>query len=388
MRKSLAVFIIMLFIVIISSCSELYDPLRDANVPWDTGGSTFGIYCEDVPISIIWDTDAKMDIWQGIGISDQSAVIKEGTKAWQLVSSLNSWIGMGIRVNPITSSRDLSQYDGGKIHFDYKGTRGFKVGIKSVVGTNAQEAWVRASLMTAYGLQTNDTWCEVNIPISALIYDNPYLDLANINQFFMWVDENSQTGTVYYLDGIYWSKDYYGPAADHYTPTNFGLYSDTVENSVLWDNNCKLDIWSDYDSGMELTNIQTNAFEGLNCWKMTGTGTNWTGMGIRFNPVTEYNDMSEYALGALHFAIKGTNSFSVGIKSGTANKIWITSSQLSNLGYLPDGNWHELTIPMTNFSGIDFTHISQYFMFMCDASLGYDIGIVFYLDNIYWSLTN
>ena len=394
MKKYLSLAFFILLSALFCSCSDLYDPQRDSNIPWGSV-KTFGIYCENIPVAVKWDNDTKMDIWYDAGaamtVQDMVSGAAEGSKYWKL-TGVSNWMGMGIRANPLSETRDLTAFDGGQIHFWYKGTKGFQIGIQSCSNSDVQKAWVPSSLMMYYGLKTNDTWSEVSVPISAFVYNNPLINLSYMQQYFMWMANASfgyVTGDVHSIDGIYWSKDYYGPAADHYTPTNFGLYSDSVESSVSWDDNCKLDIWADYYAAMQLTNIQTGAFEGANCWQLTGTG-DWMAMSIRYNPDTAFNDMSYYALGALHFSVKGTNWFKVGIKSGIASpaEAWITTNQLSAMGYVPDGNWHEMIIPLTNFTGINFNEISQYFMFVCDANLGYNTNIVFYLDHIYWCLTN
>ncbi len=381
-------FIVMILLLsFLSSCSDL-DIGNDMRRPWGMGDATFGIFCETVPLGVQWNVDTALDIWydSGGGMTlDEVGGAPGGIYCWKLTGT-GTWMGFGVRTEPLVNYRNLNAFRNGRLHFWHKGTKGFKVGIKSTTN-NSGEVWLSSSRLISYGLKLDGSWSEVNIPLSAFRAANSNLNLSNMNQYFMWVADTGfgySAGDVHYLDEIYWKSDYSGPTNDSFDATNYGLYSDSVETSVVWDNNCKLDIWSDYNAAIILTNITGDSGEGPNSWKLTGTGE-WMGMGIRVNPEGTYSDMAEYAQGSLRFMVKGTNSFRIGLKSGASTTNWMGPVQISNLGYIPDGTWRTVVIPMTHFTNVDFTKISQYFMFVCDAGLGYQNGIVFYLDHVYWS---
>lgn len=65
-----------------------------------------------------------------------------------------------------------------------------------------------------YGYCTNDTWCQVSIPVSAFLAANPALDLRLITAGFVISDVYSRTGKnegtaglpKVYVDGIHWSR--------------------------------------------------------------------------------------------------------------------------------------------------------------------------------------
>ena len=66
------------------------------------------------------------------------------------------------------------------------------------------------------------------------------------------------------------------------------------------------------------------------------------------NPTQPTADMSPYAEGSLHFAVKGSAA-GIGVMlcspnqgSGTAPLI-----NLADKGYPPDGEWHEITVPIS-----------------------------------------
>jgi hypothetical protein len=63
-------------------------------------------------------------------------------------------------------------------------------------------------------------------------------------------------------------------------------------------------------------------------------------------------DLTPYAGGSLHLAVKG-NSPSIGVMLSSTNQFAGTAPliDLATKGYLPDSLWHEITIPVSEFSG-------------------------------------
>ncbi|MCK4907148.1 MAG: hypothetical protein KAS64_06340 [Spirochaetes bacterium] len=172
----------------------------------------------------------------------------------------------------------------------------------------------------------------------------------------------------------------------------FGIYSDLIPVSVLWDVDTEMHNW---EERAEVGDIGTDTFEGFVSLKMKGTNTSWFGIGIIVKPdnPANYNDMSIYSNGHFNFAYKGTKNFKVGMSSGTTSAtddVWFFSDvTLSNFGLKLDGNWCEISIPMTNLIAdkvtFDITGIRQYFMFAADAGLGYTVGDVHYIDNVHYT---
>jgi hypothetical protein len=343
----------------------------------------FGIYTETLPMTVAWNSNVTKEIWRGLTLEEVKKGAGEGYYYWKLTSTGQTWMGMAVKPLPAKTCLDMSVFSNGSLNFMYKGTNGFKVGIKS--GTN-DEAWIPSSHLRDFGFSDDGAWHEIVIPLTAF----KGVGLTNISYFFMFSSDSSRgmlPGSVYSIDNIYWSRKYFGPLTNRYEDTNFGIFSDTAESGVEWDRDSKLDIFFDHHGGLKIVDLVKGAGGGMNAWKVIGTGR-WAGFGIRPNPVRTYKDMEEYKNGTLHFMYKGTNSFKVGIKSGQMAESWFSTSNLVKYGYKTDAtNWQEVVIPLTECTNIDFKKISEYFLFSSEET-DYTKGTVWLLDEIYWSKLN
>ena len=168
----------------------------------------FGIYSDLIPTSVLWDVDTKMDIWNSTAlVSDIDSGTFEGFYSWRF-EGIGAWIGIGVRVEPLDNLKDLSIYSNGHYNFAYKGTNGFKVGIKSMP---FQEVWYNYTVLSNYGLRLDDTWCEISIPITNFASVNASFDLSNIEQYFMFSANNAaqgyNVGDVHFIDNVHLTKD-------------------------------------------------------------------------------------------------------------------------------------------------------------------------------------
>lgn len=360
---------------------------------------SFGLYSDSVPITVLWDTDTRLDIWNDpennisntLTVLDQSNSTGEGRWAWKLngLSPTIYWIGMGIRVEPLTNCRDLRFFTNGSLDFLFRGTRGFKVGLKD---GNGVQQWIKPIQMTVYGLNTNDAWNRITIPLRK--FDK--IDFSKIEQYFMWSADTTMgytTNRAYYLDHIYFTNVYSGPF-DNYVETNFGIYSESVEQSVNMNYDTELSIWTNGGGGMVLSDDAADVGEGTRAWKLTGTGT-WMGFGIFAWPGNAWKDMSAYANGALHFMYKGAKTVAkIGSQSrkgdGSLYDAAVPGFDLANyFGLKTNNTWGEVVIPVSylRWKGLDVSRVNQYFYLAQDINAGYVPGDIFRIDNIYWTKT-
>jgi len=114
------------------------------------------------------------------------------------------------------------------------------------------------------------------------------------------------------------------------------------------------------------------------------TGAGWWGAGVA--TINRYNRLN-YAAGALHVSVKtaSPDPFLIGVSGGDGGNSWVTltSGGTKSYDFARDNQWHDITIPMTNLSGADFTDVSQFFMAMSGATVTANQAYEF--DNIYWS---
>ncbi len=157
------------------------------------------------------------------------------------------------------------------------------------------------------------------------------------------------------------------------------LFSDTHPLDVVWETDIAMAVWTDWSAGATVVTSTTGTGEGGESWKITGTGA-WIGIGL--HTVTGTRDLSAYS--HLNLMYKGSNNFKIGIKGGGV-EAWRTAAQLSAYGLVLDNTWRTVKVPLSAFSGINLTTVDQYLMFVHDAPLGYTVGAVHELDNIYFS---
>jgi hypothetical protein len=349
----------------------------NTNVTPPAGGATFGIFSETVSNIVVFDTDAKIDIWNGMTLADDITTAGDGTTSWKLTGTDTNggWMGMGVRVEPETSYRNLSAFATGSYRFMFKGTKGIKVGLKSGLTT---ESWFTPVQLMSYGLVTNGTWCTVSIPVSAFAG----LNMSQIAQYLMIVADAStgyRNGDVFNIDNIYFTTNetVVGPVV-----TTFGLFTETYPVNVVWDTDGKMDVWN----GFSLANDTTSYADGSVSLQLGVASSTWGGYAMRVEPLTALKDLSAFTGGSLKFSYKSTKLFTkVGIKSGLpAVERWVTGAVCkSTYGLKDDGTWSTVTIPLTAFAGIDLSKIEQYFMFVADGA-NWIAGNTWNIDNVYF----
>ncbi|MEI8053279.1 MAG: family 16 glycosylhydrolase [Bacteroidota bacterium] len=167
------------------------------------------------------------------------------------------------------------------------------------------------------------------------------------------------------------------------TSGNYGVFTETtpVTDSLTIGTNTTLSYWNN------LTAISgATPYEGTKLWAVHANAGSWFGMGID----NKYINLSGYTTGALkfHFKTTYTGQFKFGIKTGDGES-WINIPAGSNLyGLVRDGNWHELSIPLSDFLNTaagrycDYMSVKAAFMFAGDAPAA---AADFYLDNIYFA---
>jgi beta-glucanase (GH16 family) len=164
---------------------------------------------------------------------------------------------------------------------------------------------------------------------------------------------------------------------DNVETGNFGVFTETtpVENHITYGTNAELYIWNN------MTSATGTAFEGSEAWSFDVAAGTWFGMGVLCSPD---RNMKNYSDGYLHFNMKTTSTanMKVGIKSAAAGESWLPLIDGGEFGPVRDGQWHEVVIPLNRFANIDFSVVTQIFMFAGDAPTStFNVSI----DNVYWS---
>jgi hypothetical protein len=122
-------------------------------------------------------------------------------------------------------------------------------------------------------------------------------------------------------------------------------------------------------------------FEGSKAYQITTNNSSWSGWGFQ-----TYNiSIEEFKDGRLHIAIMG-NTPDIGIGMASSNTQTPTYVKATDYGYKPDGEWHELWIPLSVWaSSVDFKDITMIVGFICPAYTGgnYVQGSMYTVDDIF-----
>lgn len=159
----------------------------------------------------------------------------------------------------------------------------------------------------------------------------------------------------------------------------FGIFTDTtpVNNHVQYDTDAALYLWNN------LTEVAGTPYEGDHVWSMTAAAGAWWGMGVLS---TQFDrNLQDYSDGHMHLHMKSTSTetFKIGIKSATSGESWVKLVADENTyGFVRDGEWHEVVIPLNAFLNVDFQTVSQLFMIAGDPPAA---TVNFSIDNVYWT---
>jgi beta-glucanase (GH16 family) len=176
-----------------------------------------------------------------------------------------------------------------------------------------------------------------------------------------------------------WTELWNGSLIDNSETGNFGVFTDTtpVKDSITFGTDADFYVWNN------LTSTGTTAYEGSNAWSFNANSGSWFGAGAY---CTAARDMSNYTNGELRFHMKtsSTNNIGIGVRSTDTVERWITLvNGGQQYGLVRDGNWHEVVIPLSLFSDVDFTSIDYIFMFNNgNQEPSSTVNVSF--DNVYW----
>lgn len=166
---------------------------------------------------------------------------------------------------------------------------------------------------------------------------------------------------------------------------NFGILTETtpVSDSLQFGTDATLYYWNNINN---IANPTPVAFEGNRLLAVRAAAGDWFGFGVD----NHYINLNYFTTGSLKFHFKTTygGQFKFGIKTGHGESWMNFAAGTNKYGLVRDGNWHEVTIPLADFSNsalgmnIDLWSVKGAFMFAGDPASGV---ADFYFDNIYYS---
>jgi beta-glucanase (GH16 family) len=336
----------------------------------------FGVFTETTPVnhSLVYGTgsepgfeygtNAALYIWENMVPSLTPPPASEGTTCWSFNIAGGDWFGMGVF---LPNFRNMKNYSDGNLHFDLRTTStvAMQVGIKSCRGG---EFWLPVGDQTAeFGFARDGQWHSLTIPLNRFANT----DFRTLSQMFMISSVVNPTAALNLSIDNVW----YEPSVARATPQNgnFGVYTETAShmnagsftlgvqgNFFIWANTMAAGTQQPYEGAQDIS--------------LVSAGLGWTG--LAFTPNVKYNLTAfQYPGCQLRFAMKTTTTtpFMLGMKSGNIDGVgqkWITFQAGSDpYGFLRDGQWHVVSIPMSDFAPeVDLSAVSQFFEILSSAA--------------------
>ena len=337
----------------------------------------FGVFAGTTPVNdsltygtglepnFAYGTNAALYLWNNMIASTNPPAPSEGTSCWSFDIAAGNWFGMGAFV---PNFRNMMNYSDGNLHFDIRTTAGdttpMQVGIASSVAGESGPFYLPlgADSSSEFWFPHDGQWHSVTMPLNRFANT----DFHTVNQFFMISSVVNPTSPLNLsIDNVWWE-----PSAARVTPQNgdFGVYTETAShmnagsftlgvqgNFFVWANTMVTATQHPYEGTQDISLV-------------SAPGITWSGMA--FTPNVKYNlSAFQYTGCNLEFAMKTTSTtpFLVGMQSGDLSGVgqkWITFGGAGSdpYGFVRDGNWHVVDIPMSDFGPeVDLTAVSQFF---------------------------
>ena len=316
----------------------------------------FGVFTETTPVNnaVEYDVDSDLFAWHNVTIGTAPAY--EGTDAWRFSVAPGDWFGLGVYCR---ADRNMHNYSDGALHLHMKTSTTMTLGI-GIASSAAGEGWI--DLVNGgeqFGLVRDGAWHELVIPLNR--FGN--IDFNTIRQVFMLRGIGPGSAFNIDVDNVYWTPSVARPTPEN---GNFGVFTENAAHKTSGEAVLGVDqdfyIWAN-----TMVPVTQSPYEGTTSMALqSATGINW--FGAAFTPRIKHNLTAfRYPASRLHFALK-TNSpstFQIGMKSGNADEVnqhWITFQNGADpYGFVRDGQWHVIEIPMSVFSGVDLFEVGQFF---------------------------
>ena len=353
----------------------------------DAENGNFGVFTETTPVNdsltygtglepnFNYGTNAALYIWNNMTPSAHPPTPSEGTNCWSFDIAGGNWFGMGVF---LPNYRNMKNYSDGSLHFDIRTTAGdttpLQVGIQScVAGQLAGDSanfWLPlgSDPSSEFWFPHDGQWHSLKIPLNRFAN----VDFRTVNQLFQISSVVNPTSALNLsVDNVWWE-----PSASRVTPQNgnFGVFTETPSHmnagSFALGVQGNFFVWAN-----TMVPTTQHPYEGTNDISLASAGAGWTGMA--FTPNVKYNLTAfRYPGCQLEFAMKTTSTtpFMVGMKSGNIDGVgqkWITFPGPGSdpYGFIRDGQWHVVDIPMSDFGPeVDLSAVSQFFEILSQSA--------------------
>lgn len=124
--------------------------------------------------------------------------------------------------------------------------------------------------------------------------------------------------------------------------------------------------------------VSEDRFEGLSADSITITGAQaWWGGGVHWDQPT---DLSAWT--TMHVALASTDGSFAAWTLGMSDGITEARVDVGELGFIPDGTWHSLRIPLGAFPGLDLSQITVVMLVIGESGTAGDVLLI---DDVYFT---
>ena len=316
----------------------------------------FGIFSDGTTTDneLNFGVDAELFLWEDATAPEillTTVTSPYGAEAYDITFPANQWAGMTLNSSDVLN---LANYSGGSLRFkiNTSSQEAFRIACESQGGSAGVNFLAGEE---KYGLVRDGQWHDVEIPIELLITDfqrvfSPFV-ISN-------VENNNPTATSKFLiDEIHFSS-LPATGANKYIPAqgNYGLFTtSSVADEFTLGTDGDLYVWE-----QTLVEGPAQTYNGQPALSYVTNNLGWFGFGFTAD---QLHDLSAFAGGNLHLAMKSsaTETLNLSINLGLAAGTIVFESGSDPYGFTRDGQWHELTIPLADFNGVNLSGVETLF---------------------------
>jgi hypothetical protein len=299
----------------------------------------------------------------------------EGLNAHRLLHSGGAWWGMGVHWD---TPRDLSSW--ATLHVSFQSTMFAEIRI----GMNDADDVNFVVNASNYGYVADGEWHHLAIPLSDLATVG--LDLTAVSAPLVLGGVAGETTNFAFIDNVYLDLTPAETGLQLATgPDDFQEGEQRLSIGVFYEGGSSETVEIDnqtshvylYENTVRITAIE-EPFEGLGADRLRHTGGTWWGMGIHWDSP---RDLSAWT--TLHVSFRSVSfaEIEIAMTGGGEDRHVVNAT---TYGYVNDGEWHQLSIPLSDFvsDGLDLSAVRSPLSLGGAAGMATDFALI---DNLYLS---
>jgi len=353
------------------------DPFQEGDERLDIGLFYEGGSSEKVPID---DLTSHFYIYENtfnVAASDDRV---EGYVADSIEPTGNAWWGGGVHWD---SARDLSSWSG--LHLSVKTRDAAMVATQLGMTGGGTEGHVSLSSL---GLEPDGEWHTFDVSLQSFV--DAGVDLSSVSVPLLILGEAAPAGDALLIDDLYFTTgegdeleppDFRGddPYEDGDQRMSLGLFYEGGASEVR-EVDAETRHFYIYDNTFTVSTSEDRV-EGFVSDVLEAGGVGWFGGGVHWDSA---EDLSSWDV--MHFWVMSEHATMEAATVGMTGGAVETRTALGELGFVADGTWQELAVPLSDFTGggTDLTDVSVPFLIVGE---GVASGDQLFIDDLFLTVS-